>query len=263
MCFFKKPEATHMGPAGKAGSCRAGTERTASRRCISKSPIACQTEAWQHLGGAADSEVYQRHRSWGQGVRAAPTRDGRRSGPEERKGLPCPSPLPSHLRRETRRGRGAGRRGAPRGEHPAPLGRLGIRHLGSAGTRPHQESLPLRPLLPRAHQPTLSAFMSQALQGLFTTAQSPGQPDPHDLLTSPSPLQRHRPACAFSTGEAAARPASSAGRFPCPQSGVGPRSPAPKACPVACTKARPPAFPPSRPSTPGRVRFLSIAFLIH
>lgn len=25
MCFFKKPEATHMGPAGKAGSYRAGT----------------------------------------------------------------------------------------------------------------------------------------------------------------------------------------------------------------------------------------------
>lgn len=108
MCFFKKPEATHMGPAGKAGSYRAGTERTANRRCISKSRIACQTEAWQRLGGAADGEVYQRHRSWGRGVRAAPTRDGRRSGPEGRKGLPCPSPLPSHLRRETGEGEGQG-----------------------------------------------------------------------------------------------------------------------------------------------------------
>ena len=121
MCFFKKPEATHMGPAGKAGSCRAGTERTPNRRYVSKSRIACQTEAWQCLGGAADGDVYQRHRSWGRGVRAAPTGDGRRSGPKGRNGLPCPSPLPSRLRRETRRGRGTGKRRGPLGEHPALL----------------------------------------------------------------------------------------------------------------------------------------------
>lgn len=84
----------------------------------------------------------------------------------------------------------------------------------SRATSASRESLPLRPLLPTAHQPAPSAFMSQALQGLFTTARSPGQLDPHDLLTSPGPLQRHRPACAFSTGEASARPASSAWRVP-------------------------------------------------
>ena len=42
-------------------------------------------------------------------MRAAPTLDGRRSGPKGRKGLPCPSPLPSHLRRETDEARERGR----------------------------------------------------------------------------------------------------------------------------------------------------------
>lgn len=112
--FLKNPKQPIWAPRGKQGA--AELARSApNRRYVSKSPIACQPEAWQRLGGAADGEVYRRRRSWGRGMRAAPTLDGRRSGPKGRKGLPCPSPLPSHLRRETRRGRGAGRPGGPRG----------------------------------------------------------------------------------------------------------------------------------------------------
>ena len=160
MCFFKKPEATHMGPVGKAGSCRAGTEHTPNRRYVSKSRIACQTEAWQRLGGAADGEVYQRHRSWGHGVRAAPTGDGRRSGPRGRKekrpegkeghALPQPTALALEEGDEERE-RGRETRRTARGAPGSSLGRPDTRHLGSAGTRQHRESLPLSPLLPTTH----------------------------------------------------------------------------------------------------------------
>ena len=119
--FLKNPKQPIWAPRGKQGAAELARSAHPTGG-MSPSLIACQTEAWQRLGGAADGEVYQRHRSWGRGVRAAPTLDGRRSGPKGRKGLPCPSPLPSHLRRETDEARERGRETRrTAGEHPAPL----------------------------------------------------------------------------------------------------------------------------------------------